>query len=262
MISCEWIQIPQSTNSPHAITLNTSLLLKNAQIHVLDHSEYNGFFSYINPNQDHVKVNENIVNIHYKNESNRNDNTTDAKTFSEVYASMKDEENEENNRKLLQKGSRIVFLKSFKLNEIINFFKNMEHSFAISTFEGIQYKTTVLKTVQNDILIDIGLLEKENVLFSNSDINHFITGRRLKLSVPTALEQNNYRIKRSPSSHEMDFPSAETALMTISFLTLAVFLIKLVLVRKVSSISNIFENIQLPFFFCFSTYISSKLYTQ
>lgn len=30
--------------------------------------------------------------------------------------------------------------------------------------------------------------------------------------------------------HDMDFPSAETALMTISILTFAVFLIKLVLV--------------------------------
>lgn len=30
----------------------------------------------------------------------------------------------------------------------------------------------------------------------------------------------------------MEIPSSETALMTISFLTLAVFLIKLVLVRK------------------------------
>lgn len=75
MISCEWIQIPQSTSSPHAITLNTSLLMKNAKIHVLDHSKYSGFFSYIKPYQDHVKVNESIVNFYYKNESDRNDNT-------------------------------------------------------------------------------------------------------------------------------------------------------------------------------------------
>lgn len=50
-----------------------------------------------------------------------------------------------------------------------------------------------------------------------------------------AQPEADYRERRSVSghSHSMDFPSAETALMTISFLTLAVFLIKLVLVRIV-----------------------------
>lgn len=63
-------------------------------------------------------------------------------------------------------------------------------------------------------------------------VNIFSTGRRLKLLLLSEpLQRNHNRIKRS-SGHEMDFPSAETALMTISFLTLAVFLIKLVLVRN------------------------------
>lgn len=58
-----------------------------------------------------------------------------------------------------------------------------------------------------------------------------ISGRRLKLLLSSeAVQRIENRVRRS-ASHEMDFPSAETALMTISFLTLAVFLIKLVLVR-------------------------------
>lgn len=58
-----------------------------------------------------------------------------------------------------------------------------------------------------------------------------LLGRRLKLLLSSeAVQRTENRVRRS-ASHEMDFPSAETALMTISFLTLAVFLIKLVLVR-------------------------------
>lgn len=50
---------------------------------------------------------------------------------------------------------------------------------------------------------------------------------------PASASQGKHRVRRySSGGHVMsDFPSSETALMTISFLTLAVFLIKLVLVR-------------------------------
>lgn len=46
----------------------------------------------------------------------------------------------------------------------------------------------------------------------------------------TSGNQQMHRIRRSSSGHGMEFPASEVALMTISFLTLAVFLIKLVLV--------------------------------
>ncbi|XP_055308621.1 uncharacterized protein LOC129572635 isoform X2 [Sitodiplosis mosellana] len=210
LISGEWVQIPQSTRSPHAITLNTSLMMNNAKIHIFDYSKYKDFFSYINPKPDFVKVNKSIVNIHYTNKSDRNDDSASIQIFSEVHPSKIDRENKKNYRNSLQKEGRIVILKPFNFDEIIKFFMDVEHSFSIGTLEGIQYKTKVLKSVQNGILIDIG--------------------RRLKLLLPSAVVQRNEnRIRRSPSNHEMDFPSAETALMTISFLTLAVFLIKLVL---------------------------------
>lgn len=51
---------------------------------------------------------------------------------------------------------------------------------------------------------------------------------------PTQTEKKK-RAKRGMmggGGHDMDFPSNETALMTISILTFAVFLIKLVLVRN------------------------------
>lgn len=54
-------------------------------------------------------------------------------------------------------------------------------------------------------------------------------GQQFKVIWPVKIFEK-HRIRRSNNNHEMDFPSAETALMTISFLTLAVFLIKLVLV--------------------------------
>lgn len=50
---------------------------------------------------------------------------------------------------------------------------------------------------------------------------------------PTQIEKKKKRTKRGMmggGGHGMDFPSAETALMTVSILTFAVFLIKLVLV--------------------------------
>ncbi|XP_055308620.1 uncharacterized protein LOC129572635 isoform X1 [Sitodiplosis mosellana] len=230
LISGEWVQIPQSTRSPHAITLNTSLMMNNAKIHIFDYSKYKDFFSYINPKPDFVKVNKSIVNIHYTNKSDRNDDSASIQIFSEVHPSKIDRENKKNYRNSLQKEGRIVILKPFNFDEIIKFFMDVEHSFSIGTLEGIQYKTKVLKSVQNGILIDIGLLKNECHILQSCDINHFITGRRLKLLLPSAVVQRNEnRIRRSPSNHEMDFPSAETALMTISFLTLAVFLIKLVL---------------------------------
>lgn len=67
-------------------------------------------------------------------------------------------------------------------------------------------------------------------------LNLICAEERFNLLWPTNAEEPKYRVRRSPKGHDMDFPSAETALMTISFLTLAVFLIKLVLVsvRKFS----------------------------
>lgn len=66
-------------------------------------------------------------------------------------------------------------------------------------------------------------------------MNFVFTEERLKLLWPTKEDGEKNRMRRSPKGHHgMDHPTAETALMTISFLTLAVFLIKLVLV----SVSN------------------------
>lgn len=50
----------------------------------------------------------------------------------------------------------------------------------------------------------------------------------------------------SQKDHKVDVPAMETALMTISFLTLAVFLIKLVLVgvnRTMSIKKNFYSNL-------------------
>lgn len=66
-------------------------------------------------------------------------------------------------------------------------------------------------------------------------MNFIFTEERLKLLWPTKVDGEKNRMRRSLKGHlGMDYPTAETALMTISFLTLAVFLIKLVLV----SVSN------------------------
>lgn len=56
---------------------------------------------------------------------------------------------------------------------------------------------------------------------------------RLNMLWPSKLDSSK-RTKRGlwdSAGHGTDFPSSETALMTISLLTFAVFLIKLVLVR-------------------------------
>lgn len=72
------------------------------------------------------------------------------------------------------------------------------------------------------------------------------TGERFKLLWPASQNHKSHRIRRSSGSHGgLDFPASETALMTISFLTLAVFLIKLVLVRMVFDLKSKYLLIKL-----------------
>lgn len=65
--------------------------------------------------------------------------------------------------------------------------------------------------------------------FDYNHLNFIISENRIKELWPTK-RRNKRGIMGTGESH-MDFPSAEGALITISFLTFAVFLIKLVLVN-------------------------------
>lgn len=153
LISCEWVQISQSARSSHEIPLNTSLMMKNTEIHIYDYSKYKDFFSYINPKLDIVKVDEHSTNRYYKNYSNRNDVSKNI-----VYPSRIEKDNRISDTIALLNETRNIVLKPLPFDEIIRFFINIENWFSINNLEGIQYKTNFLKRFQNSLLIDIGLL--------------------------------------------------------------------------------------------------------
>lgn len=169
LISCEWVQISQSPRTSHGISLNTSVLLKNAEIQIFDHSKYTDLFSELNPKLDFVEVNNSFINNYYKNPSNDDNSTTNPPVFSEVRPLRTEKESKKNEpkKKPLPKvnETRMIVLKPFSFSEIIKFFRNMEQSFSIESSDGIQQKTEFLKDFQNGILIDIGLFLSENLVF-------------------------------------------------------------------------------------------------
>lgn len=176
LVSCEWVQISQSPRTSHGIGLNSSIVMKNSNIQIVDYSKYTDFFSYINPKLDLVEVNQSAINIIHKNQSRKNDEPTILSTFSEVLPPKNDKPIGKNDGKIEKpigkndesgrnstvnfNESRIV-LKPFSFDEIIKFFRNMQQSFSLdNSAEGIQNKTKLLNDFQNGILIDIGLFEK------------------------------------------------------------------------------------------------------
>lgn len=123
----------------------------------------------------------------------------------------------------------------FSLNEILNFLRSIQNTFSMGSARGVTAKIQTLKTFKAELMQNIGnflgALEAIPIIHSHKFSAYL--EERLKQLWPTQTEKKK-RAKRGMmdggGGGHMDFPSAETALMTVSILTFAVFLIKLVLV--------------------------------
>ncbi|XP_055585662.1 uncharacterized protein LOC129738472 [Uranotaenia lowii] len=105
--------------------------------------------------------------------------------------------------------------------QFLKFLKRMQDGFMLKTAKTIGEKIKVLQKLKDQILLSIE--KRMRALWGN---------RPLRGRNGTTNSGPNRRQRRSfieAGGEGMEFPSAEGALMTISFLTFAVFLIKLVL---------------------------------
>lgn len=123
----------------------------------------------------------------------------------------------------------------FSFNEILDFLRSIQNTFSMGTARGVTAKIQTLKTFKAELMQNIGnFFRVLQAVSAYSDQLLSYSEERLKQLWPTQTEEKK-RAKRGMmdgggGSGHMDFPSAETALMTVSILTFAVFLIKLVLV--------------------------------
>jgi hypothetical protein len=112
----------------------------------------------------------------------------------------------------------------------LKFLKNIQQSFTKRTAKNINEKINMLRDFRDNLLLTIN--------------------QRIK-SLWKTKEKKEHRVKRTlgggggwmeQGGGAMDFPSAEAALLSISFLTFAVFLIKLVLVSKLWPLQSFMGN--------------------
>jgi hypothetical protein len=128
---------------------------------------------------------------------------------------------------------------SLSFSHFINFIKKIQDSFATRTAKTITDKIQILKKFRDSLIRSInrqieGLWRFNKSPYSNKN------KKSSNLRPEHRRKKKSHRIqKRTLSSHDegwmegggMAFPSAEGALLSISFLTFAFFLIKLVLVN-------------------------------
>lgn len=126
----------------------------------------------------------------------------------------------------------------FSFSGVINFLKSIQDSFLNRTKRSIGDKIKYLRDIRDKLLMEIGKeisTYLENLALCNPTL---FPEKRINALWPAVEEPpQRKRTKRHAMSGQdghMDFPSAEGALMTICFLTFAVFLIKLVLVSVLS----------------------------
>lgn len=102
----------------------------------------------------------------------------------------------------------------FSINGLFDFLKNIQKSFVSTAAKGIGNKIKSLQKFRDQLLINI-----------EDRLSQLFTLKKRRLS-------------RELHGHDehINFPSSEGALITISFLTFAVFLIKLVLVNSYSGL--------------------------
>ncbi|XP_058831333.1 uncharacterized protein LOC131689947 [Topomyia yanbarensis] len=113
-------------------------------------------------------------------------------------------------------------------SSFLKFLKRMQDRFMLKTAKNIGDKIRVLQNLRDQLLLSIenrisALWGKPSASDAQGDIEEPVGQRRVKRG-------GGWMDQYPTSGHGgMDFPSAEAALLTISFLTFAVFLIKLVL---------------------------------
>ena len=118
-----------------------------------------------------------------------------------------------------EKGSKNQTIKQdsppqLSFSSFFTFLKSIQDSFVLRTAKTFDDKVKILQNLKDKLMMNIDQRIQE--LFPTK-------ANRKKRSTPGWMMEKE--------GGGMDFPSAEGALMTISFLTFAVFLIKLVLVN-------------------------------
>lgn len=234
MISCEWIQIAQSTTRSFYKT--KAERVPNFSNLQANQSRYKEFFNVIKNENNLEECDKNIVQNTFKQQK-RNSFRCQVNNLTNLKEIKRDNHVQKIGKTNIILNTRSATSKDMTvdakpaLNTIIAFFKNGQQFFPKNVVKGIHYKINLLKNIEDKMLNTIGQFVWIIIHFVHELMNYLnqIIGRQIKVLWPVTI-LNPYRIRRSNSNHEMDFPSTETALMTISFLTLAVFLIKLVLV--------------------------------
>ncbi|GAB0095157.1 hypothetical protein DMENIID0001_105120 [Sergentomyia squamirostris] len=107
--------------------------------------------------------------------------------------------------------------RGFDFSGLLNFLKNIQESFMSKTKRSIGDKLKYLQTIRDKLLIEI---EKRITALWPPDAP--------PRPPPKKRSKRHFDLSSGSEGH-MEFPSSEGALMTICFLTFAVFLIKLVL---------------------------------
>lgn len=122
-------------------------------------------------------------------------------------------------RKMPTVDKRPKMINSMSFSNFLRFLKNIQDNFTTRTAKNLNEKISMLRDFRDKLLMAINYRIKS------------------LWKTQSKSKENKSRSKRSPpmsgwmEGGSMNFPSAEGALLSISFLTFAVFLIKLVLVN-------------------------------
>lgn len=111
-------------------------------------------------------------------------------------------------------------------SNFLPFISMVQDSLLKTENKNIRNKLSFLRNLRDNLLINIGELFQHRETFESS-LPFTEERMRALWPIPEKTETREYKDEH----YHMDFPSNEGALMTIGFLTFAVFLIKLVLVR-------------------------------
>lgn len=124
-------------------------------------------------------------------------------------------------RRVMQKVSSKPHLHNhLNFTNFLKFLKNIQDSFATRTAKNINDKVKMLREFRDNLMMTINQRIK-NLWRAQPKTKTINKNNRMKRTVHSGMGWE--------PGHAMDFPSAEGALLSISFLTFAVFLIKLVL---------------------------------
>lgn len=191
------------------------------------------------------------IKVLYRNESTDfkqstdDPNNVDLSKYSEFALNSKPDRELNNGTKVINKTKvKIIKIKPFRgaqplsFMKVLQFLKDIQSTFVTNTARSIQDKIKMLEIFKDTLLMNIGKWNKKKNIKYYAIFNIILLlflnlETRIKSLWPTPVVRTKRHIESHDSHGSMDFPSSEGALMTISFLTFAVFLIKLVLVIKI-----------------------------